>query len=53
MTTSYRLPKNVDTDKITADYNGGVLKVLIPKSMRYRSPSPMPRARGFFDDEDI
>ncbi len=28
---SFRLPEHVDTDKITADYTNGVLKIEIPK----------------------
>lgn len=29
---SFRVPKNVDQDKIEADYTNGVLKILLPKN---------------------
>lgn len=63
---SYRLrPQQMDLDAITTSYQGGLLKVVIPKrviparAVRNPVPSPFggygyaPRGRSFFNDDDV
>jgi len=49
---AYQLPDNVDSDKIQASYDKGVLKVIVPKISHY---SERPLKRGthpFYQDID-
>jgi len=49
---TYKLPKNVDTEKIQATYQGGVLRVTIP--IKTENPPQSKQNRfPFYTDKDI
>lgn len=50
---TYQLPDYVDTDRIGANYEGGVLNVTIPKLRRYPQRSPFGFPASFANDQDF